>query len=232
MKVRRMLRKVRKAAFFVVAVTMLGTVLGPTSSAMANTARSNNDPYSYNKWLAFPELGICLNYKLTGNITYIARRYGPTASGYIQYKVDTIQVVAPKMSMAAYRYDSVSHGCTSRPAYWSKLTAAQVMRVYSCSYNPTISVQAPFGVGVSFWPSCGSKKVGQWVSTYGRASWWQQHNTTGRVRYGAQSWYQPATSPKPKPACYAVVARFHAYVPGNDDVKDSGRLGLCLTPQW
>jgi hypothetical protein len=205
--------------------------LGSPTPAFANTSRPNTDSFSVSDWLVFPELFMCLNYQITGDLTYKAIQYGPI-EGMIDYHIDSPQVVAPKLTVHGYRYSSASHGCTRTPLSWLKLNVQHAYKGYGCSFNPSISVQVPFSVGVGFWPSCGNKKLGQWSSSYGPARNWTQYNSSARVKFAEQSWYQSQISPRPKPSCYAVMVRYHVYMRGVDDTKDTGQFAICPTPEW
>jgi len=222
----------RVAASLAVVLGMFAAVLAPTAPAYANTVRPNSDYYHHVSWLTFPELNMCIKADFTGYINYNARRYGPTTDNWIDYRIDTIQVTTPKMTMTGYAYDWVIHGCTTRTRSWSKLSVMHAYKGYGCNYNPQISVAYPFSVGVGFWPSCGNLSVGHWSSTYGQQYTWTQYNSSAKVYFAQQRWFQNAALPTPKPACYGVMGRFHLYVPGVDDVKDTGQMSLCLTPQW
>ncbi|WP_344848962.1 hypothetical protein [Kribbella ginsengisoli] len=226
--IRRLLRSTTAGG---AALLVIVAGLGTPTPAFANTSRPNTDSFSISKWLVFPELFLCLNYSVTGTLTYKAVRYGPV-DGNIDYRVASPQVVAPTLTVNGYQYDSVSHGCTRKPLAWLKLDVQHAYKGYGCSFNPSISVQVPFSIGVGFWPSCGNRKVGFWNSSYGQAKSWKQYNSSARVKFDQQRWYQPQHNPLPKPSCYGVMVRYHVYMRGIDDTKDTGQFAICPTPEW
>ncbi|WP_433018272.1 hypothetical protein [Kribbella sp. CA-294648] len=232
MRHRQVIRKFRRSVVAgSAALAMVAVGIVTPTAAFANTSKPNVDSFTISKWLAFPELMLCLKYSVTGTMTYKAVRYGPI-EGYIDYHLENLQVTAPKLTVTAYRYDSASHGCTRKSTTWLKLQVQHAYKGYGCSFNPSISVQFPFAVGVGFWPSCGEKKLGQWTSDYGAAGNWTQYNSSARIHFAQQSWYQSQTSPLPKPSCYGVMVRYHVYVRGIDDTKDTGQFAICPTPEW
>ena len=96
-----------------------------------------------------------------GKLRYVAKRYGPTAiENNIDWRLENLRVVTPTLAAQTYKYDPGSHACTSRRQRVSQFHFSEHYAGFACDWNPSISISAPWGVGLSFWPSCANKKAG------------------------------------------------------------------------
>jgi len=182
-------------------------------------------------------LAVCVKYALTATITYNAVRYGPSASGYTDYRVNDIYVRSVRLTTTQVRYDSVSHACTSTGVKWSKMEVSQGWAGYSCSFNPSIIASLPWSIGLSFWPSCASRNQASFDSLYDTAALAGPSETqapAGTIHYGNQQVaFQPSGNPPPTTGpCYGAHVRQHTYMPGNDVQIDHPAVRACLTPLW
>jgi hypothetical protein len=219
----------------VLCAATLAVLLVGAAPASANTSRANTDSFSRSGTFLAARLQACVHYTISGKLTYLAKRYGPTALHMTERRLERITVVAPALSVRATRYDPGNHSCTSRPVRWTSIRATQGWAGYACNFHPSIGISAPFGVSAGFWPSCGSRTQGQWGHTFAdRArSSVTLYSSSGRVRYGTQGLgLRPTGSTFPKPKCYGVTATFRLQFGGTADTVRSPKRQVCPTPRW
>jgi len=71
---------------------------------------------------------------------------------------------------------------------------------YSCSFNPSLSASAPWGVSVGGWPSCGYRMQAGFTSNPdGPSAVFHQYNTGAQVSFGDHAGATKANDP-----CYGV----------------------------
>ncbi|GAA1964072.1 hypothetical protein GCM10009798_25230 [Nocardioides panacihumi] len=224
----------------VLALLVALVLIAPAGPASATRTRANTDAFSFSGTYAFPDHYLCINYSGKATVNYNAVRYGPTSGSpaYYDYWLKGIKLSSTSVTYRVVRYDSVSHACTTTGVKWKRLEASQHWSGYSCSFNPSISVQYPFGAGVSFWPSCGKRKQATYRSTYDRANGLagpaQTQGTSNDQTFANNHVaYQPTYKAAPaKGACYGVWVGMHWYVGSADNQRNFGAHRLCLTPQW
>ena len=123
------------------------------SPAGANTRKANTDGFSRSATVVNTTLQTCVHYTITGKLRYVAKRYGPTAiENNIDWRLENLRVVTPTLAAQTYKYDPGSHACTSRRQRVSQFHFSEHYAGFACDWNPSISISAPWGVGLSFWP--------------------------------------------------------------------------------
>lgn len=230
--------RVRVLQCFAAGLLVVTSVVVGSSPASANTTRANTDSFSFSRTYAFPDMYVCVKYALTATITYNAVRYGPSASGYTDYRVTNVYVKDVRLTTTQVRYDPVYHSCTTTGVKWKRMEVSQGWAGYSCSFNPTISVSFPWSLSVSFWPGCSNRNQAFYRSTYdsanGLAGPSQTQAPAGSIHYGDkqvafQASYLPAPTSGP---CYGAHVSQHTYMNGIDRIVSHPAVAACLTPLW
>jgi hypothetical protein len=146
------------------------------------------------------------------------------AYGTIHYKVvlispprqlveyEDIKLTSPTISAKVYHY---SRGrCTSR-AQLTKIKLGQFWTGFACSFNPSLSVSAPWGVSFGGWPSCGKRNKAGFTTVYGKIKadrTYVQGNSGSPTVFGNDT-----KSQADSPPCYGVISTTTAYVGGHSD---------------
>jgi hypothetical protein len=161
----------------------------------------------------------CVSYRVAGSIKYSTQVLEP--SGDIAW---THQRLSPQPTFTAsvHAYDG---GSCKGSAKLYKISMGQHWSGYSCSFSPAISFSAPWGVGVSFWPSCGDKSQVSYTSDYGSSSSYTQYtNGVPSVTFGFYGGL-PGQNP-----CYGVYVSSQNYVNSStSNIYQSSRHEVCLT---
>jgi hypothetical protein len=223
----------RAPAIGVVALVMAALLASP---AGANTKKANTDRFSRSGDVVNVTLQTCVHYRITGSLKYVAKRYGPTAiTNDIDWRLERLRVVTPTLAAQTYKYDPGSHRCTSRPQRVSEIAFSERHAGFACDWNPAISISAPWGVGLSFWPSCSSKPAAIFSGHHttpgtGLSKGWD----SARVKYGDQHLGLKRKGDRPdKPQCYGVIASFDIRIGGSARAfKAAKRHKICPTPKW
>ena len=177
-----------------------------------------------------------MHYTLSGRLKYRAKRYGPTAIEHtIDWRLENVRIVAPTLSAQTYKYDPGSHACTTRPQRWVAADVEEHFAGFQCGWNPSISISAPWGVGLSFWPSCSRKDAGVVTTHRGRkgkalsAAW-----DAASIGFPDQHVDVTPKGHRPKKSrCYGVVAQFDFTIgSSNRQWRSPVRHKICPTPHW
>lgn len=164
----------------IVAVTALVTGAWGVSAAAPSQAANNDQTQSVAKsWTSYsPALGVCARYNLSATMKFRST-YSPAQTTYptkpAGYMVSNARLYNPVLSVKTYSYSS-SGGCSTTAKSVSKITFTQHWGGHACSFNPSVSVSVPWGVGVSFWPSCGTKNQARSTSSFGSGTSFTQNN--------------------------------------------------------
>ena len=163
-------------------------------------------------------LGVCITYNGTGDIKYNTQVQEP--SGAIEW---TRQRLSPQPKFTA-RVRTYRHRQCGTTAKLYKITMSQHWTGLSCSFNPSISFSAPWGVGISFWPSCANRNQVTYTSDFGRSSYYAQYtNGVPPVHFGD---YGGLPGQRP---CYAVYASAQNYINNHkSNLYRSKSHGVCL----
>ena len=184
-------------------------------------------PYSHSwKWVSPTVRGInkCVTLTASGRITYtVTLNAGPRISTLTWSR----QVLRAPELQAVVR----PHSCTG-PATLTGAIIAQHWTGFSCSYNPSISVSAPFGVSLGGWPSCGTRRQATYTSNFRtqRAPAYTQFNSASSTSFGNFSELLGAN----KPPCYGVFVSMQGFVNTTTDSFGDGSQGdnsarVCLS---
>jgi len=219
-----------------IGLTMAAMTAVAASPAGANTRKANTDSFTRSATVLNASLQTCVHYTITGQLKYVAKRYGPTAIDHtVEWRLENVRVVVPTLSAQTYKYDPGSHACTTRPQRVNAIEFSERYAGFACDWNPSISISAPWGVGASFWPSCDDKAAGIFTgskSTRGRgfSKGWDD----GRVKYSNQGLGLKPKGIRPdRPNCYGVVAQFDITIGGSARAfRSPVRHEVCPTPQW
>ena len=132
-----MLRTTRVHWFKIVAVLVLAisTVLAMSGTAQALT---RSQPVNVSWTFKSKELGVCVTFSVTGKISYTAVQ-GPHS---ILWKDQ--QLKSPTLTAKVHAYNK---GRCTGSAKLRKISMGQFWTGYSCSFNPSLSASAPWGVG-------------------------------------------------------------------------------------
>lgn len=206
------------------------------SPAAANTSQANTENFSRSRTIVNTALQTCVDYTITGELKYTAKRYGPTAiDRNVEWRLEDIRIVTPTLSAQTYRYDPGNHACTTNAQRVDDIEFSERWAGYGCNWNPSISISAPFGVGVSFWPDCDDKKAGIFTGHRATAgTGFSKGWDDGRVEYPNQGLgLKPQGVGPDEPNCYGVVARFDITIGGSGRAfRSPVRHKVCPTPQW
>jgi hypothetical protein len=197
----------------------------PASAARAYFPPPKNGPViehtkTYTATWTFKDAPLrrCVTYTVAGSIKYDTQRLQP--SGVFVW---TNQRLSPdptfKASVHAYR-----NGRCGGTAKLYSMSMGQHWSGYSCGFNPSVFVAAPWGAGVSFWPSCGNKSQVSYTSDYGSSSSYAQY-TSGvpPVTFGVYSGL-PGQNP-----CYGLYVSSQNYVSSHtSNIYQSSVDKLCL----
>lgn len=220
-KSRRLMQRMAVALIFAG-----GLVLIPQAASASTTA--NTDTFSESWSFVSTPLTVCITFTLKGTITYQATAMG--SIGGTHFSVHAIHLNDPVLK-AVVRHWTLNSGCTLSSENLSKISLDQHWTGYSCSFNPTLSVAAPWGVAVSGWPSCGNRKQASYSSEYSTGSTYTQNNTAAQATFGNQS--SVATKPT---VCFGVFVSAVAYEKTASDSYASGNGSsakkFCLTPTF
>lgn len=230
------LRRVRAAALIAGAMMAVSIPL-PTAAQAATsvTAAPAGTPRAHSWFLPQPvikhsktytatwtfkdaSLQRCVTYTVTGGIKYDTQVQQP--SGAIVW---TDQRLSPQPTFQARVY-AYGGGQCGGPAKLYTVSMGQHWSGYSCSFNPSVSFAAPWGIGVSFWPSCGDKSQVGYTSDYGSSSSYTQY-TDGvpPVTFGTYGGL-PGQNP-----CYGLYVSSQNYVSSHtSDIYQSSLDELCL----
>jgi hypothetical protein len=207
----RMKKVLGSAILILVAVT--GLAAGTLSSAQAAASKS----VSFNKSWTFKSktVGACVAYKVTGKITYTAVTNGHNSVFWSNQKL-----VDPVFTAKVTAYDG---GSCIGPKTLTSISMSQHWAGYSCSFNPTLSVSAPFGLSFGGWPSCGSRTLAAHSTSYGLDSSYLQDNS------GSHTSFENFTGSTSHEPCYGVYVSSTAHQgPGTSDSFSSSAKEVCL----
>jgi hypothetical protein len=230
MKVQRV-----KAAALIACVLMVVSIPLPAGASVTATPAVPAHGYSWNKpqpvikhtkaytatW-TFKDgsLRRCVTYTVTGGIKYDTQVQLP--SGAVVW---TDQRLSPQPTLEARVYAYGGGRCGGAAKLYT-ISMGQHWSGYFCDFSPSISFAAPWGIGVSFWPSCGDKSQVGYTSDYGSSSSYTQYtNGVPPVTFGAYS-----SLPDEIP-CYGLYVSSQNYISSHaSDIYQSGIDELCLAP--
>jgi hypothetical protein len=231
---RRSMQRLGLAAAGLLAATALAA---PTASAAVAAHSPQVAQVQLGKWKKdysiswtwkSPDLHLCLKFKVYGNITYKTYETITTKSASIWWKDQKLN--DPTMTVVVE-----NAGC-KRQVSVSSISIAQHWTGYSCSFNPSLSLGVGadgVGIGISGWPSCGTRKQAIYHSHYGRGAHHTQFNSGSPTAFGDYSSLVSGVGLVKPPPCYGVYPSATVNYHGNSDSFNSGNLSrsgkVCLT---
>jgi hypothetical protein len=169
-------------------------------------------------------LGRCLDFTVSGNITYKVVLQGSGA--YSSYVWENQKLNSPKVAATVHLYRGGRCG-SSREL--TELDLGQHWTGYGCSFNPSLSVSFPWGVAVGGWPSCGDRNQAEYDTEYNvKSSTYTQNNSGSPTAFG--DYYDPEdVYPGP---CYGVFVSAVAYIGAKSDSYGASNIAhageVCL----
>lgn len=225
-----------------VCLTLLATCLVAALTVTTSTAATvKADPvyqdyhqgYASKGTMMFSSPSMCLRWVAAGVLNYRTgyEKTTDSSGSRYAYQIDGVNLTHNTVKVNAFKRDGTK--CTSTRTPWSKLIIDERMSTYSCSWNPTFSVSAPFSVSVSVsWPKCGDRDLARnRVVTSKRSSTFTMNNTGGKVTFKklqGQAFDNPDSKPTWK--CYAAHLRIGVQTAKASDWNDTNKLKIC--PAW
>jgi hypothetical protein len=160
---RRALLSLAVALVAVLGVTLLAPIGATTAATAAPGVGERRDQtvstsYSSYRYVDVPQFGFCLGVYATAKLraTFDVK---PISQGAVSELRDP-QIIDPSLQM------TIKKSCDDNASYRKKHRANVVSYSnyyygYTCSYDPSFSVGAPWSVGVGVTPDCGSENVAQ-----------------------------------------------------------------------
>ncbi|MEM7274244.1 MAG: hypothetical protein AAF547_14265 [Actinomycetota bacterium] len=211
----------RRAFAPILLLALLAPIVAIASPASANGSWTNKTEW-YDRWSTkhFSDIDVCARVRVSGKITY--SKYRSTR----QARYTDIKVSNPRVRV--YTYDRSGSTCT-----WTRKTVGKVNVVhrwsgYTCSFDPSIGVSFPWGVGVSGWAGCGNENQATRNTTYfANGSYYSQSNTGAPVTFGNVVYGQQSLNAGP---CYGVYASVTIWNTRENasDFNNSTKKQICL----
>lgn len=190
------------------------------SVGIASVVHAGNFSKSYDLYWNFPTsaLNVCIRYRVTGTYTYSAVALHGGGAEWSHIKLND-----PKLTAYVYSH---AGGCGSSSAKVSQLEMTQYWSGYGCSFNPSISLGAPFSVGIGFWPNCGNRNLAKYFSSYpSSGSNYKQYDSGSPGGFGEYI----SNSPQ-YPPCYGVYVSSTAWEHNTSDhFTAQSAQRVCLT---
>jgi hypothetical protein len=178
------------------------------------------DSRGYSKLWVFKSssLGVCMDFKVSGTITYDTSV--SFVKGIPDYHWTDVTLVKPVLFAQVY---ALKNGACSTTLvnHTTHMIMSQAWAGYSCSFNPSVSFGFPFAVGVGGWPSCGNRE---------RAVYSFDADVTHDNYLENNSGNQPlgdSDSLADSAPCYAVYITAQAYVGATSAAAHSGSFSVC-----
>ena len=147
------------------------------------------------------------------------------------YWIDRMKLTNNTMTIHTYKPNGST--CTSTPKRYVTLRAKLKAGAYACSMHPSFSVSAPWGVGFSFWPSCGRTELAGWseFDADGGTHFKLSHSNDRVGGYGSQekNW-SPTKRTNLTWACAGLAADVTPKTGSAVDTKTTKKIKAC--PVW
>ncbi|XBB68633.1 hypothetical protein ABFU82_04780 [Nocardioides sp. WV_118_6] len=222
----------------IAAIAVLFTPTGARADVRSEKSNNYSQGFATVGTTLMVSPNFCIRWAVRGVINYRAREIkvkrnvtqpGTTVYGYA---IDRVKLSSHQVEVTTFAPRSGK--CTSKRKNYASLQVQEKVRAYSCSWNPQITVGAPWSLGLGFWPSCGNKNLASWGFDVKRAG--SHHlatNMADTVKFpGAQEQGNWFTSPQTrlKWSCYGASARITVSVRGASNVMETPRIKIC--PGW
>lgn len=187
--------------------------------------------------LTYIDPSYCLRWKAQGVVSFTAKYekyWGEAVNQWLyRYNIEKVNLGTIKITVDTFKRSGSS--CTTERKNFKRITINTHARGYSCDFNPSISLGAPWAAAVSFWPSCGDKSLVDSRGTNTSASHYQFARTDPedwvyfKSSQGQGVKTAPATNLTWK--CYGMNFEAALLSPANaEDNKHSPRVKAC--PTW
>jgi hypothetical protein len=190
-------------------------------------AASATSSHNYSKLWVFKTsgLGVCIDFEVSGTITY--DKSTALARGIREYSWTSVTLQKPFLQATVYALQNGACS-TTEVKHLIELDMMQAWTGYDCTFNPQISVNAPWGISLGFWPVCGSRDRASYSHPYPwQAAIYQQFNSNNQVSLGEFHTFDSSARP-----CYGVYMAATGYVVRNSkatsDTATSGSYSVCL----
>jgi len=233
----------RPRSLAIAIVSILAAVASMTSASPA--AADSRSTYVHDYIQGFGTSGsfvmsgpsFCVRWRIGGVLRYratvVKEVRSTTSPGTVAWGYSVSNVRLSTNQVEVNTFVAKSGKCTTTRKKYSKLTIQEKMRGYSCSFNPQISVGAPWSVAFGFWPSCGSKTLANMsATTDDDSSRFTMTSGAVVVKYkGKQDkgWFPSARS-NLKWSCYGANARITVQTARASNNFDTPRIAIC--PGW
>lgn len=218
---KRLARRKRLMSMLLAVITLPLTLMlvnaGPAGAAVKPDL---NTTMAYSKAWTFHSapLKLCAYFEVKGSISYTETVAGGSHGSQFNYTGITVKNPVVEATMENYNGTTCSGSKST-----SKWVMAQSWSGYSCSFNPSISVSAPWGISLSFWPSCSNRDQASYGTSYGSGTKYAQNNSGFDFSYGNYSSASTDTPP-----CYGVRVTGTAWEGNTSDNYQSGSDSVCL----
>ncbi len=190
------------------------------------TAKKYHEKYNVQWTFKSKKIHRCIAIKAYGNISYTERvetePHSPVQVYYWQNQ--TLNDPTLTIKITALR----SNNSCGSAAKLVKVSMRQAWTGYSCTFNPSLGISAPWGISISGWPSCGNRNQAGYATTPpGQLSHYAQYNSGSPASFAD---YHVDPTPKPVP-CYGVYPTIIAYLTGVSDSYGAGNAKareVCL----
>jgi hypothetical protein len=166
-------------------------------------------------------LGVCMDFKVSGSITYNTSE--TFIKGNPEWHWNDVTLENPELLATVYALKSGACS-TTLVNHTTRMEMSQAWSGYSCSFNPSVSFGFPFSVGIGGWPSCGNRE---------RAVWSFDATVTHDNYLEDNSADQPlgdVSSEVDTGPCYGVFIAAQAYVGAASQAATSGSFSVCEPP--
>ena len=175
----------------------------------------------YSKTFTFKsrDLGVCAKFTASGKITYTTTYTTAVKAAFVHW-IDQV-VKDPTLKVVLFNYS-----CTKRQGVHG-VSIGQHWTGYSCSFNPSISVDASvdgLSLSVSAWPSCGDRQQAIYKTHYGGGSQHIQFNSGSPIGFGEYTDQVTGVGLLFPPPCYGVYPSAVIYDHGNSDSYGAGNI--------
>ena len=219
----RDLRRVRLAGLFVLVLLLSIVSTGGRAEAASKRPVNPEIPVgsfkvNYKKSWTFKSAPLrrCVYITASGNITYTLSKNNGGRGQTIDYWTNQ------KLNNPTLAISIVAMGRNGSCLRSAKVDAADLQQDwtgYGCSFNPSLGFSVPWGVGFSFWPSCGDRnQVGYESDPPGSYSSYHQYNSGSRASFGD---YQLPAYYNGEP-CYGVYPTIIISLRGSSDSYGAG----------
>jgi hypothetical protein len=213
--------KRQRITLFAALTIPLALMLTIPVSASASVAKPDlKTSMGYSKMFKFVSkpLALCSYFKVSGTITYTESVSGGPHGASFNYTGITVR----NPVLQSYVTPLIKGKCSGKKNV-TRMVMGQAWTGYSCSFNPSISVSAPWGISLSFWPSCQNREQASYTTSYPTQHSFMQSNSGFNFGYGNYS-----SASHDVPPCYGVRVTGVLTIKNRSDSYQSGANSVCL----